>query len=169
MVKKALITSGITIVFALALFMVYSIIEKQSDKKEIQTKIQTSPVNVNLFKLDSARFIFPTAKPAILILFNSTCEHCQYELNQIKENITDFNEVELVFLSSEPIVIIREVAAAFVSVGNVNFIKINPEDVYENFGTIRFPTILIYNAAGKLVKEFKGETKIEAILQYAGQ
>lgn len=167
MVKKALITSGITIVFALALFMVYSIIEKQAVKREIQARIQLIPANVNLFALDSTRFTFPAAKPVVFILFNSTCEHCQFELSQIKENISDFGEVELVFLSSEPIAVIKQVASAFAAAENVNFIKINPEDVYENFGTVRFPTILIYNAAGKRVKEFKGETKIEAILQYA--
>ncbi|MBX2901446.1 MAG: hypothetical protein KF775_17475 [Cyclobacteriaceae bacterium] len=58
MVKKALITSGITIVFALALFMVYGIIEKTAAKKVIQTKIQSVPVHVNLFTLDSARLLF---------------------------------------------------------------------------------------------------------------
>jgi thioredoxin-related protein len=169
MVKKAFITSGITIVFTLALVMVYIIIEKQTEKKEIQTKIQSIPVTVNLFSLDSTRFSFPEAKPIVMVLFNSTCEHCQYELNQINERIEDFNELDLVFLSSEPVAAIKQAAAPFESVGNATFIKINPEDVYENFGTIRFPTILIYNAQGKLVKEFKGETKIEAILQYARQ
>lgn len=169
MVKKALITSGITIVFALALFMVYSIIEKQASKKTITAKIQSAPVNVTLFTLDSTRFSFPVAKPVVLILFNSTCEHCQYELSQIKARIEDFKELELVFLSSEPIAAIKQAAAPFESVGNATFVKINPKDVYENFGTVRFPTILIYSTQGKLVKEFKGETKIEAILQYARQ
>ncbi|MBX2901447.1 MAG: redoxin domain-containing protein [Cyclobacteriaceae bacterium] len=109
------------------------------------------------------------SKPVVLVLFNSTCEHCQYELGQIKEQIADFNQVELVFLSSEPIAVTKHVAASFKPTANVDFVKINPENVYENFGTVRYPTILIYNAAGKLVKEFKGETKIEAILQYARQ
>lgn len=169
MIKKALINSGITILFALALFMVYGIIEKQTAQKEIQNKIQSVPVNVSLFTLDSTSFSFPIAKPVVLVLFNSTCEHCQYELGQIKENIANFNEVELVLLSSESIATIKQVAEAFESVSNVNFVKINPEDVYENFGTVRFPTILIYSTTGKLLKEFKGETKIEAILQYARQ
>jgi len=169
MTRKWLIPSGIIIMLALVVFMVYSIIEKQTAKKEIQTKIQSIPVNVSLFTLDSTSFSFPIAKPVVLVLFNSTCEHCQYELGQIKENIANFNEVELVFLSSESIATIKQVAEGFDSVSNLNFVKINPEDVYENFGTVRFPTIFIYNTTGKLVKEFKGETKIEAILQYARQ
>ena len=169
MVKKALITSGITIVFALAVFMVYSTLEQQTAKKLVQTKIQSTPVNVNLFTLDSTRFIFPLAKPVVFILYNSTCEHCQYELSQINAEINSFNNIELVFLSSEPILAIKKVALLFESHRNVNFIKINPEDVYDNFGTVRYPTILIYGTNGKLIKEFKGETKVEAILRYARQ
>lgn len=169
MVKKALITSGITIVFALAVFLVYSMIEQQTAKKLVQTKIQSTPVNVNLFTLDSTRFIFPLAKPVVFILYNSTCEHCQYELSQINAEINSFNDIELVFLSSEPIPAIKQSALPFEGNRNVNFVKINPEDVFANFGTVRYPTILIYGTNGKLIKEFKGETKVEAILKYARQ
>lgn len=169
MVKKALITSGITIVFALAVFMVYSTLEQQTAKKLVQTKIQSTPVNVNLFTLDSTRFIFPLAKPVVFILYNSTCEHCQYELSQINAEINSFNNIELIFLSSEPIPAIKQSALPFEGNRNVNFVKINPEDVFANFGTVRYPTILIYGTNGKLIKEFKGETKVEAILKYARQ
>lgn len=169
MVKKALITSGITIVFALAVFMVYSTLEQQTAKKLVQTKIQSTPVNVNLFTLDSTRFIFPLAKPVVFILYNSTCEHCQYELSQINAEINSFNNIELVFLSSEPIPAIKQSALPFEGNRNVNFVKINPEDVFANFGTVRYPTILIYGTNGRLIKEFKGETKVEAILKYARQ
>lgn len=169
MTKKILLTSVFTILFAGALFMVYGIIEKQVAKKEIQARIQKIPVNVVFFRSDSSRFVMPTGKRVILVLFNSTCEHCQYELRQIKQHITDFNEVELVLASSEPIATISQVAEQFglEDDNHVNFVKINSEDVYGNFGTVRFPTVLVYGADGKLVKEFKGKTKIEALLEYA--
>jgi thioredoxin-related protein len=169
MARKMLIISSILVSLILILIMVRSIVANLEERNEIQSKISSIPVTINLFKLDSTRFDFPTAKPIILVLFNSTCEHCQYELSQTKKNITNFDGIELVFLSAEPIAVIKQVATAFASADNVNFIKIKPEDVYENFGIVRFPTILIYNTQGKLVKEFKGETKIEAILQYARQ
>lgn len=104
-----------------------------------------------------------------MVLYNSSCEHCQYELAQIKAAINSFNDVELVFLSSEPIHVIKQAALPFQEDRNVNFVKINPEDVFDNFGTVRYPTILIYGTNGRLIKEFKGETKVEAILKYARQ
>lgn len=166
MAKKALLTSLLTILFALALFMVYRIIETRMAKQEIQLRISSVPSRSIFFELDSTRFSFPVSKKLILVLFNSTCEHCQYELAQVKENIGFFKDNELVFLSAEPIAAIKQVSDTFGQQTNVRFVKVNPEDLYENFGTVRYPTILIYGTDGRLIKEFKGETKIEAILQY---
>jgi hypothetical protein len=56
-----------------------------------------------------------------------------------------------------------------VNTQNIKFLKINRDNVFENFGPLSTPHILIYNEDSKLVKEFKGETKIEAILQYLPQ
>jgi thioredoxin-related protein len=166
MAKKALLTSLLTLLFALVLFMVYSIVETRLAKQEIQSKINSVPSGPNFFELDSTRFSFPVSRKIVLVLFNSTCEHCQYELAQVKENTEFFQDTELVFLSAEPIVAIKQVSEAFGQQTNVSFVKVNPDDLYDNFGTVRYPTILIYGADGGLIKEFKGETKIEAILQY---
>jgi hypothetical protein len=38
--------------------------------------------------------------------------------------------------------------------------------VFENYGSLSVPHLFLYGADRKLIKEFKGETKIEAILQY---
>ncbi len=146
--------------------MGYSIIETRLEKREIQERIKSVPVNTMLFNLDSTLFVFPKATPVVLVIFNSTCEHCQYELSQIKNNMSNFNNLELVFLSSESISVIKRVALLFESAPNVSFVKINPEHLYDSFGTVRFPTIFIYNSVGTLVKEFKGEVKIDAILEY---
>lgn len=167
LIKRAIIIVGITVLVAATLFMVYAIIEKLISRSEIQVKTQSIPVAAVLFTLDSTRFVFPVAKPTVLVLFNSSCEHCGYELEQINERMYDFAGVEIVFVSSEPILAIRPIASLFGANNNVNFVKIDAESMYENFGTVRYPTILIYNRAGKLVKEFRGETKVEAILKYA--
>ncbi|MFM7853102.1 MAG: hypothetical protein ACKO96_14580 [Flammeovirgaceae bacterium] len=46
------------------------------------------------------------------------------------------------------------------------FAKINTEVVFDTFGSVSIPHIFIYDNEHKLIKEFKGETKMEAILQY---
>lgn len=164
MVKKALLTSVLVILFSGVLAMVYFIVEKVAKKKAVAEKIQSLSAE-DLFTLDSVQFRFPNSKPSVLIYFNSGCEHCQYELGEIKKNIKAFENAHVLWMSSENISEIKKVADGFGS-SNVIFLKINREDVFEKFGALSVPHLLIYSADQKLVKEFKGETKIEAILQH---
>lgn len=169
MARKILLTSGITIAFSFTLFMVYSIVEKVSAKKEAQTKIQNLPVHAPLISIDSIRLNLPISKNLVLIYFNSGCEHCQYELSQLKQNIVEFEGIEVVLMSSENLATIKSTSIKYEldQFNNVQFVKIEPQNVFENFGSLSVPNIFIYGADGKLIKEFKGETKIEAILKYA--
>lgn len=167
MLKKLLITAGTTTLFALVLFMVYSIVEKVTAKKTIQNKIQTLSV-ARLFTMDSTQFQMTSARLILLVFFNSECEHCQYELSELKKNLSAFNAVSILLMSSENISTIKEAAQKFelAASPNTEFIKINRDDVFENFGSLSVPHLFLYGADRKLIKEFRGETKIEAILEY---
>ncbi len=59
---------------------------------------------------------------------------------------------------------LRETALS--DLGNIRFTKINQDEAYETFGSLAVPQIFIYGADGILIKEFKGETKIDVVLQY---
>lgn len=167
MLKKSLLTIGATTVFALLLFMGYSIVEKLATKKETVAKIKTLPT-VRLFTMDSAIFQFPASSAIVLINFNTGCEHCQYELKEIKKNISSFSTGQVVLMSSENIQEIKKASGQYGLAGleNIHFTKINRDNVFDTFGSLSVPHIFIYGTDRKLIKEFKGETKIEAILQH---
>jgi hypothetical protein len=71
-------------------------------------------------------------------------------------------------MSSESIKVIKRTSVDFGLEGipNIHFVKINPEHVFETFGSLSLPHIFIYGNDRKLIKEFKGETKMDAILKY---
>jgi thioredoxin-related protein len=167
MLKKSLVTAGFTTLFALVLFMVYSIVEKVYAKKSVQNKIQNLSV-AQLFKMDSTQFQMTSGRPILLVFFNSQCEHCQYELTELKKNLSSFEAVSVLLMSSENIATIKEAAQKFelAASPNAEFVKINRDDVFDNYGSLSVPHLFLYGADRKLIKEFKGETKIEAILQY---
>jgi thiol-disulfide isomerase/thioredoxin len=167
MLKKSLVTASLTTLFALVLFMVYTIVEKVHAKKAVQNKIQTLSV-AQLFKMDSTQFQLALPRPVLLVYFNSECEHCQYELIELKTNLSAFNGISILLMSSENMATIKEAAQKFelAAAPNAEFVKINREDVFEHFGSLSVPHLFLYGADSKLIKEFKGETKIEAILQY---
>lgn len=167
MLKKSLSTAGIAILVTLVLFMIYGIVEKIIANKSMVDKIQSLNVGP-LFKMDSTHYKANPSTPTVLIYFNSTCEHCQYELAEIKKNTSLFENISIVLMSFENIDLIKKVGDDF-EMGrtpNIEFVKINRDDVFETYGSLATPHIFIYAKDQKLIKEFKGETKIDAIVKH---
>ena len=167
MLKKSLLTIGFVSLFAFMLFLAFGIIGKVVTKKELLNRIQTLP-KAQLVDLDSLAYTLPSFSSTCLIHFNSGCEHCQYELREIKKNLAAFSNTQVVLMSSENIAVIKKASIDFGldSLPNIHFTKINAEHVFDTFGSISIPHIFIYGKDRKLIKEFKGETKMEAILKY---
>jgi thioredoxin-related protein len=161
------ITGGLVTLFAVVLMMVYFIVERVALKKNISEKIQTFSVD-RLYAMDSVEYQLQEPKPILLVFFNSECDHCQYELAEIKKHSNAFENTSVLLMSSENISTIQQAAKSFAlnDLGNIEFLKINREDVFEKFGSLSVPHIFIYGADRRLIKEFNGETKIEAILQH---
>lgn len=167
MLKKILLTVGAVTLFAFVLFLIFGIVEKLASKKEAKSKIETLP-QAPFFSLDSVAYTIGPNSNICFIHFNSGCEHCQYELKEVKNNQKAFINTQIILMSSESLKVIKSTSSDFGLDGipNIHFVKINPEHVFETFGPLSLPHILIYGKDRKLVKQFKGETKVEAILKY---
>ncbi len=158
---------SILLVCAVA-WLASSTVRKINKKKEVKEKNNVLH-ELPIFSMDSTSYsIVNEQKPIVLILFNTGCEHCQYEAGEIKKSIASFSQVSIVMVSSEPIAAIKEFALKYeVShEPNITFCKIDPSKVFETFGGGSIPRIFIYGIDRQLIKEFNGETKIEAILKY---
>lgn len=141
-------------------------------------KVKTLKVNgekmsllpeLKLLDFDSAvvnRSVF-SPENIVLVHFNSECSHCHYEAQDIKNYIKEFSGTTIIFMSSESLHKIK-VFAEVVGLRdheNVLFTKISDES-FEALGALSVPHIFIYGSDKVLRKEFKGETKAEAILKY---
>lgn len=159
----------IVLVLCIISWMANSSFEKIQKGKEREQKSSTLP-NLKLFTLDSLAFdAFPKPhKFVVLIHFNTTCEHCHYEVLAIKNAADEFNDAEIIFFSTEALSLIRAFASAsgLGEHSNIHFAKISFTDVINTIGALSIPHIFIYGPDKKLRKEFKGETKPEAILKY---
>jgi thioredoxin-related protein len=167
MLKKSLLTIGATLLFASVLFLIYGIVEKVS-ANEMATKRKQILTAAPFFTIDSTYYEMGSINPLLLIHFNSECDQCQNELAELKRNLAALQTMKVLLMSSENISKIKILASEFSleQFSNVDFVKINRNDVYENFGSLATPHIFIYGKDRKLIKEFRGETKMEAILQY---
>ena len=148
-------------------FMIYLILERVSHKRLTRQELQNLD-NFPLFDFDSSRFYLSSNRKTIVVYFDSGCEHCQHELNQIFINKNSFKGSDIILTSSELISTIKHYAERNCpqNFDNIRFTKINQDEAFETFGSLAVPQIFIYGADGILIKEFKGETKIDVVLQY---
>jgi thiol-disulfide isomerase/thioredoxin len=128
----------------------------QLDFKDIQTGLQFA--NQNLKRNTSI----------LVIYFNTECEHCQYEISEISKNIEQFNHAQIVLVSiEEPDFLLSYFAKSnLLNLVNVFILYDNELRFEKIFGNCPFPTTFIYDKNWELVKQFKGEVKIEALLKY---
>ncbi len=167
--KKLLVVIVISTI-GLITWLVYSSVCKLR-QKEIRKEIVSSVPSLSFQDLNGNSVllneIIAEPKPMVLILFNSECEHCQNETMSISENIDQFDEAMIVFISAEEIDVIRSFGETYSLLGRENILwgQVDYLELTAVFKSFSYPNIFIYGKDGHLLKEFKGETRVEAILK----
>jgi thiol-disulfide isomerase/thioredoxin len=150
-------------------YLAWRITQRLEEKKEVKVFTEVLPPIAYDDIQNTTKWLGKnTKKPTVIFFFNTDCEHCQAEAELVNREITQFAEVELYFLSLEPIDTIKTFAERYKLVGfkNLHIGKIDAVTATEKFGIRSFPTVFIYAANGELLKEYQGEVKIEAITNY---
>ena len=107
-------------------------------------------------------------KPTLIILFNSECEHCQYEAEQLQKRHREFTRASVYLLTTESHARAQAFARHF-GLDTLNMMHVGTltrEEAYRAFGPTSVPHLFIYGPDRQLRKEYKGETKIDALLNY---
>ncbi len=150
-------------------FFIFIIISKTKQKREIANTIQTIP-NFSFIKLNNDAFSNENLNkniPTLFINFNSECDYCQIEAQSIKDNISELKDIQILFISSEPIEKIRSFGNAYKLREHKNIILLfDKNDIFSTlFDTNTIPTSLIYNKNQHLIKKHKGQLKASNIIK----
>lgn len=107
-------------------------------------------------------------RPTVIVFFSTTCEYCSHEAREIGRHIGDFSKANFLFISSESLRSINQFITEnkLAEFQGILFARISGDSAFDNFGPLVFPHLFIYNSERMLVHEFKGETKVEAILKH---
>lgn len=161
----------IIIVIIVGLFgvLIFSLLSKVKEKATIEEHIKTIPsftlktINNIEFKNGNLTPNIPTA----FLYFNSECDFCQYEAESISNRIDKFNEIQLVFVSIEPIETIKEFSEKYNlhKVMNVVFLQDATRNFSEQFNVTTIPYTLAYDKNQKLIKTHKGQINAKGILK----
>ena len=138
-------------------------------KKESAEKIHTlqhvcfDSVNGGQMCVDE----FDRQKPTVIIYFNPSCEHCQYEASEIGKQAKLFEKANMILITPDGS---TERVKAFATqyhlweVDNLVVLLDRNQQFLKSFDTAVFPSVFIYGANQRLIKMYKGEVKIEAII-----
>lgn len=155
------------LIVALLIFAYYSSSQKKLQKNN---KTTTMPIFPS-FSLDSIA-VSPkelnTNFSSVLIHFNSTCDHCQYEAQELLKNKAKLQKANIILVSSETLPTLKVFSKTYHlhKIPSLQIWKSNGDTLQKYFGNISIPHIFIYNAKKELIKSYQGETKIEAILKH---
>lgn len=164
-IKKLILA---TILISVIGFIAYKITSTLQQKKEVAKRIQTLP-NFSFKTIKGLNFTEKQLKnkPTIFIYFNSDCDYCKSEATKIKERLNEFKNTQLVFVSFEQTEGIVQFTKTYGlnNQENVIFLEDTKGEFSKIFDANTIPYILVYDTNKKLLKKFKGATKVSNILE----
>lgn len=164
-IKKKII---VLFLFCVIGFIAYKILDKLQYKKQIAKRIETVPF-FSFKATDGSRFTQKelTNNPLIFIYFNSDCDYCESETIKIKERLNEFKNFQLIFISIEDRLSIMRFAKKHQlnNQANIVFLEDVKGEFSEIFNANSTPYTLVYDGNKKLLKKFRGATKVDDILR----
>lgn len=155
--------------FGIGFFFLFKTYQRYQAKKESEERIQTlqhacfESLNGGQICVDE----FDNRKPTVIIYFHPECEHCQYEASEIMRNSRQFEATNLIMITpDDSIKRLEDFASKYHlwEVDNLAILIDRKREFKKRFGSAVLPSVFIYGTDRKLVKTYKGETKIEAII-----
>lgn len=166
---KRIFKSGL--LFLIAVVIVGAVVNMRqmvAAKNEQATKRQQRPDLSVVQYTHNPTTTMIDGKPTLIILFNSDCEHCQYEASQLQKRHQEFARANVYLLTTETPIRAQSFAHTYGldTLPMMHVGTLTPEEAYKVFGPTSVPHLFIYGPDGQLRKEYKGETKIEALTKY---
>ncbi|MEA3318144.1 MAG: redoxin domain-containing protein [Bacteroidota bacterium] len=162
------------LLFIIVGFMLYVIITKIEHKKAIEENIKIIPEFAFTKLTDKKIFTnreLKSDRSKLIIYFNTECDHCMCEAEQISQNIEQFSNFQIIMISYEEIDTLQAFAEKynFTEQNNITVLQDKKFEFDDIFGRSPIPTSFIYNKNKDLIKKFVGEVKIEALLKYLNE
>lgn len=158
---------GICIGIALV-YLGYGIVEKILSKKAIAARVSQLPAfefrdlegkKINAKNLNN--------EPIWLLYFDSNCEFCQKEIEDIHQNVTQIDHLQLLLISSESTVHLQKLNLKYGFNGhhNILIVRDTAHLCTEVLGMTITPSSLLYNAQKKLLKKHISVMKVNEALK----
>lgn len=156
------------LVLSLIVFMGYKVVGKINYKKQVAENIKKMP-DFSYVILENKAFIKANLvpnKPTLFIYFNSECDFCNHEAEMVQQNTKQLKDIQVVFISYEPIEKIKQFATKFnlLHHANIYFLSDSKITFAATFDVTSMPCLVLYDKENNLIEKIKGQVKIETVL-----
>ena len=159
----------LSIVFSIVVYLPYKIYSGITTKNKIIRNREILP-DFCFNTLDDTLFNLKNIKKgnsSIIVFFDPDCYHCTYEIESIIKNIDSLENTNILMVSNQPVIKLKHFYNQY-NLDNYPQIKLlyaGYQDFISVFGDANVPTTFIYDESNKLLRLFKGEVGIEAIIR----
>jgi hypothetical protein len=107
------------------------------------------------------------AHRTMIMLFNSKCGHCAYELDAFERRSAELAGARVYFLTTEAAVPMREVTQRWPTLTRPDVAQwgtVNADELRDGLRTAVTPAVFVFDERGRLLGQFRGETKLDVVL-----
>ena len=160
----------LTVLLAMAIWLSFRTLHTYRVKKAATQKVQIlqhscfESLHGGQICLDG----FNPNQSTVILYFHPECEHCQYEATEIGRQSDRFSKANLILITPDDSVKRIETFADRYKLWQVDNLVIlfdRNGQFKKQFGTSVVPSVFIYGANKRLLKQFVGEVKMEAVLK----
>ena len=160
------------LIISLLAFMGYKVVNKINHKKQVAENIKQMP-SFSYVTLENKIFTQENLvqnKPTLFIYFNSECDFCNHEAEMVQQNIEQLKDIQVVFISYEPVEKIKQFATKFklLNHDNISFLSDSKISFATTFDVKSMPCIVLYDKNNNLIEKIKGQTKAETLIKKLG-
>ncbi|WP_031528295.1 TlpA family protein disulfide reductase [Dyadobacter crusticola] len=137
---------------------------------EVYTIKKKSADNIQNLPDLSFQFLKPlhsgSDKKKIINYFSSDCEHCLFMTEQIIKHKDQLNNSEILMITADNLEKAQNFQRSY-GIDSLDFINIGVDTSHafmRLFGSTAIPSFYIYDEAGRLTSSYKGEIKIEKLI-----
>ncbi len=180
--KRAIIWGLIVLVFGFVSYAIGAMQQRLTEKETSTQKRQHRPElsRIQLINQPTSAKSLPVGvrtgftnamldnQTVVVVFFDPDCEHCQYEAGQFSKRAAEFGSAQVFWLTTATLVRARLFARQFGldTLNRFHVGAVSRDEAYRAFGPTSNPHLFIYGPDGSLRKEYRGEVKLEAVLNY---
>lgn len=108
-------------------------------------------------------------KNTIIMLFNPTCEHCQYQTNEFEKNVGILKNVNFLLIAAPGMTEYFPTFESFTHVSQYPSLRVGLDSckyIEHVFTYTALPQINVYDKDNRLMKVFSGEVAVDSFKRY---